>query len=172
MSPSSRSNYTWEGLMPGVTYYVRINQQVGNQWRPSPIYELRTPCTGQPAPANATFKVVAFADQFVQRGGGLPSVFTPEGGTMTSCPQRIVIYVELTGLDNPQEVTVSWTGPSMDRSVQFVIPANNPLEPFGWVAPQGGYKDGKYTFRLLTGAGTNATVLIEGNMALICNQGQ
>jgi hypothetical protein len=71
--PPNTANYLWAGLDAGVTYYLRLNQQSGGQWSPSSIYTLKTPCTGVAAPAGASLKVVAFSEEFVARGGGLPS---------------------------------------------------------------------------------------------------
>jgi hypothetical protein len=90
------------------------------------------------------------------------------GGTIRACPARIVIYVEIAGLDDAQEFTVQWVGPT-SRSVEFVIPGKTPLEPFVWAAPPGGYRDGNYTFRLLSGSGTERQTDAEGTVSLVCN---
>ncbi len=38
----SQTSLTWDGLIPNSTHFVRVNQQVGNNWDPSPTFYFQT----------------------------------------------------------------------------------------------------------------------------------
>ncbi len=49
----SVTSFTWNGLLPGTTHFVRVNQQFADgTWDPSPTFQITTGCVGSPPTAN------------------------------------------------------------------------------------------------------------------------